>query len=233
MAIWAIADLHLSHDQEKPMDIFGPLWENHAAKIAANWRRVVGEEDLVIVAGDISWAMQLSGALADLDWLAALPGRKLLLRGNHDYWWSTITKVRAALPPGMAALQNDHYVFGEWAVCGSRGWLCPGEEGFDSEHDEKIYRRELVRLELSLESARRAGHERIIAALHYPPFNRQASPSGFTELLERYGVSYCVYGHIHDEGREKLFQGRRGGVNYIFVAADGVGFTPVPVVPAT
>jgi predicted phosphohydrolase len=230
MAIWAIADLHLSHDRAKPMDIFGPCWENHAEKIAANWRRLVGGDDLVIVAGDISWAMQLSEAAADLNWIASLPGRKLLLRGNHDYWWSSISKVRAALPPGMAALQNDHYVFEDWAICGSRGWICPGEEGFDSEHDEKIYRREIGRLELSLESARLAGRERIVAALHYPPFNRQGSPSGFTELLERYGVSYCVYGHIHDEGRDRLFQGERGGVNYIFVAADGVDFTPVPVI---
>ena len=230
MAIWAIADLHLSHDRAKPMDIFGPCWENHAEKIAANWRRLVGGDDLVIVAGDISWAMQLSGAADDLNWIAALPGRKLLLRGNHDYWWSSISKVRAALPPGMAALQNDHYVFEDWAICGSRGWICPGEEGFDSEHDEKIYRREIGRLELSLESARLAGRERIVAALHYPPFNRQGSPSGFTGLLERYGVSYCVYGHIHDEGRDRLFQGERGGVNYIFVAADGVDFTPVPVI---
>lgn len=230
MAIWAIADLHLSHDRAKPMDIFGPCWENHAEKIAANWRRLVGGDDLVIVAGDISWAMQLSEAAADLNWIAALPGRKLLLRGNHDYWWSSISKVRAALPPGMAALQNDHYVFEDWAICGSRGWICPGEEGFDSEHDEKIYRREIGRLELSLESARLAGRERIVAALHYPPFNRQGSPSGFTGLLERYGVSYCVYGHIHDEGRDRLFQGERGGVNYIFVAADGVDFTPVRVI---
>jgi len=230
MAIWAIADLHLSHDRAKPMDIFGPCWENHAEKIAANWRRLVGGDDLVIVAGDISWAMQLSGAADDMNWIAALPGRKLLLRGNHDYWWSSISKVRAALPPGMAALQNDHYVFEDWAICGSRGWICPGEEGFDSEHDEKIYRREIGRLELSLESARLAGRERIVAALHYPPFNRQGSPSGFTGLLERYGVSYCVYGHIHDEGRDRLFQGERGGVNYIFVAADGVDFTPVRVI---
>ncbi|HOA36172.1 MAG TPA: metallophosphoesterase [Bacillota bacterium] len=230
MAIWAIADLHLSHDRAKPMDIFGPCWENHAEKIAANWRRLVGGDDLVIVAGDISWAMQLSEAAADLNWIASLPGRKLLLRGNHDYWWSSISKVRAALPPGMAALQNDHYVFEDWAICGSRGWICPGEEGFDSEHDEKIYRREIGRLELSLESARLAGRERIVAALHYPPFNRQGSPSGFTGLLERYGVSYCVYGHIHDEGRDRLFQGERGGVNYIFVAADGVDFTPVRVI---
>ncbi len=231
MAIWAIADLHLSHDQPKPMDIFGPAWEDHAEKIAANWRRSVGEDDLVIVAGDISWAMQLPGAAPDLNWIAALPGRKLLLRGNHDYWWSSISKVRAALPPGMSALQNDHFTHEGWAVCGTRGWLCPGEEGFDSEHDEKIYLREVGRLQLSLESALGAGQSSIVAALHYPPFNRQGSPSGFTGLLERCGVRYCVYGHIHDEGRQKLFQGERAGVTYRFVASDGVGFAPVAVIP--
>lgn len=230
MAIWAIADLHLSHDQSKPMDIFGNAWENHAEKIAANWRRNVDEDDLIIVAGDISWAMQLPEALADLGWVAALPGRKLLVRGNHDYWWSSISKVRAALPPGLVALQNDHFIFEGWAVCGTRGWLCPGEDGFDEEHDEKIYRRELGRLKLSLDSALKAGQKRIIAALHYPPFNRQGDSSGFTELLERYGVKHCVFGHVHDEGREKLFQGTRGGVTYRFVASDGVDFTPVLVV---
>ena len=230
MAIWALADLHLSHDQPKPMDIFGEAWENHVEKIAANWRRVVGENDLVIVPGDISWAMELSGARPDLDWIAALPGQKLLVRGNHDYWWSSISKVRAALPPRLAALQNDHYVFGDWAICGTRGWLCPGEEGFDEAHDEKIYRREIGRLQLSLDSARRAGRSRIIVALHYPPFNRQNSPSGFTRLLEDYAVSYCVFGHIHDGGRERIFQGERGGVTYRFVACDGVDFTPVRVV---
>lgn len=230
MVIWAMADLHLSHDRPKPMDIFGKAWENHTERIAANWRRVVGEDDLVIVAGDISWAMDLAGARADLQWIAALPGRKLLIRGNHDYWWSSISKVRAALPAGLAALQNDHCAFGDWAVCGTRGWLCPGEEGFDEEHDEKIYRREIGRLELSLLHARKRGRRSIIAALHYPPFNRRNSPSGFTELLESYGVRHCVFGHIHDQGRERIFQGQRGGVTYRFVAGDGVDFTPVPVV---
>ena len=232
MTIWALADLHLSHDQPKPMDIFGKAWEDHVEKIAFNWRRLVREDDLVIVPGDISWAMDLAGARADLDWLAALPGGKLLVRGNHDYWWSSISKVRAALPPGVAALQNDHFVFGDWAICGTRGWLCPGDEGFGGEHDQKIYRRELGRLQLSLESAVKAKQSRLIAALHYPPFERWTGPSGFTELLECYGVKHCLYGHIHDPSRERVFQGERGGVCYRFVASDGVDFTPVAVVKA-
>lgn len=227
MAVYALADLHLSHDRAKPMDIFGERWDGHPRKIETNWRKTVGEEDLVIVNGDISWAMRLAEAAADLEWLAALPGKKVLVRGNHDYWWSAIGKVRAALPPGIFALQNDYFLWSDWVVCGTRGWLCPGEEGFDEAQDEKIYRRELQRLELSLDSARRAGYDRIIAALHYPPFNRQGQPSGFTALLEEAGVAACVYGHIHDEGRDRVFQGERNGVRYRFAAADGVDFTPV------
>jgi len=157
MAIYALADLHLSHNEPKPMDIFGPHWDNHPPKILANWNRVVGAGDLVIVAGDISWAMRLEEAAADLAWVASLPGHKLLIRGNHDYWWSAIGKVRRALPAGMHALQNDHFPWDGWAVCGTRGWLCPGEEGFNKEEDGKVYRRELQRLKLSLDGARRAG----------------------------------------------------------------------------
>jgi uncharacterized protein len=227
MAVYALADLHLSHNEAKPMDVFGPQWVNHTEKIFDNWRRVVTVDDLVIVPGDISWAMRLDEAAEDLARLASLPGRKLLVRGNHDYWWSAIGKVRRALPPGIHALQNDHFPWEGWAVCGARGWLCPGEDGFDSAQDEKVYRREVQRLQLSLESARGAGCSHIIAALHFPPFDRFGRPSGFTDLLEQAGVRICVYGHIHDVSREKLFQGERRGVTYRFVAADGVDFTPV------
>lgn len=209
------------------MDIFGPGWDNHPQKLRDNWNQVVTADDLTIVAGDISWAMQLSEAEQDLVWLSELNGTKLLIRGNHDYWWSSIGKVRQALPSGLYALQNDHLVWGRRAVCGTRGWICPGEEGFNSDQDEKIYRRELLRLQISLESARKCGFTEIIVALHFPPYNRQGQPSGFTELLEQYRVSTCVFGHIHDQGRERIFQGRRCDVTYCFVAADGVDFTPV------
>jgi len=226
MAVHAIGDLHLSHDREKPMDIFGPDWENHTEKIRTNWDKTVGDEDLVIVTGDISWAMHLRDAVPDLQWLAALKGTKLLIRGNHDYWWSSISKVRAHLPSSVFALQNDHFSWNSLAVCGTRGWLCPGEDGFDNDHDQKIYNREVQRLRLSLESAHRRGFTAIVAALHFPPFNRQAQPSAFTELLEQYAVKCCLFGHIHDEGRAQIFQGEWNGVDYRFVAADGIGFTP-------
>lgn len=230
MAIYALGDLHLSFGQQKPMDIFGPEWENHTEKIEENWNQLVGDEDLVIVPGDISWAMHLPEALPDLRWLAALKGTKLLIRGNHDYWWSSISKIRALLPPSVYALQNDHFPWQEWVIAGTRGWICPGEDGFDNDHDQKIYLREAQRLQLSLESARRSAPENIIAALHFPPFNRGGRPSAYTELLEQYGVKICVFGHIHDNSRDFVFQGERKGVKYRFVAADGLNFSPLLLV---
>lgn len=231
MKIFAIGDLHLSHARPKPMDIFGPHWANHTGKIYEGWKSVVGEDDLVIIPGDISWAMHLKEAEQDLDWLARLPGRKLLVRGNHDYWWSSIGKVRSALPPGIFALQNDHYTWDDLAVCGTRGWICPGDEGFENGKDEKIYQRELLRLKMSLDSAIKDGCEEIIAALHFPPFNRFNQPGGFTELLEEYRVKVCVFAHIHDSIRDTIFQGRRNSVCYYYAAADGIDFTPLEIYP--
>ncbi len=230
MAIYALGDLHLSHGQDKPMGIFGLEWENHEEKIKNNWNRLVQEKDLVIIPGDISWAMRLPEALPDLLWLSELKGSKLLIRGNHDYWWSSIGKVRAKLPGSVFALQNDHFPWQKKAICGTRGWICPGEDGFDSEQDQKIYLREVQRLQMSLESARKSSFQDIIAALHFPPFNRRNQPSDFTRLLEEYRVKICVFGHIHDQGRDYIYQGKKKGVEYRFVAADGNNFAPVLLV---
>ncbi len=227
MAIYAIGDLHLSSTSEKPMDVFGPGWKEHTAKLSANWDSLVKDSDLVIVPGDISWAQRLDEAIPDLEWVAARKGTKLLIKGNHDYWWPTISKLREKLPPSVFALQNDYFAWGNWAVCGTRGWICPGEEGFDNDQDQKIYLREVHRLRLSLERAREDSFDSIIAALHFPPFTRRGSSSDFTRVLEEYGVKICIYGHIHDNGRDSFFQGERGGVHYRFVAADGIDFSPV------
>lgn len=229
MAIYAIGDIHLSLGQDKPMNIFGSEWESHVEKIKINWEETVHKDDLVIIAGDISWAMHLADAAADLLWLAELPGAKLLVKGNHDYWWNSISKVRSALPDGIYALQNDHFIWEDYVICGTRGWICPGEEGFDSEEDQKLYLRETQRLELSLKSAAGIASANIITALHFPPFNRKNKPSIFTELLEKYAVKICVFGHIHDSGRDYIFQGIRNGVEYRFVAADGIDFTPLRI----
>jgi len=223
MKVFAIGDLHLSGVVDKPMDIFGPAWENHAQRIRDAWLGAVAPGDLVLLPGDFSWAMKLSDARADMELIAALPGTKLLLRGNHDYWWSSVTQVRAALPPGVFALQNDCFSFGGVHVAGARGWVCPGSANFLPE-DRKIYDREVLRLGLSL-GALPAGGRRI-AMLHYPPFNESRASSGFSEQLERAGISLAVYGHLHGKSCRSGFEGVRNGVEYALVSADHIGFAP-------
>ena len=223
MQIYAIADLHLSLTSEKPMDVFGEAWRGHAEKLERNWRERVQKDDLVLIPGDISWAMQLSAALPDLSFIGDLPGKKILLKGNHDYWWSAIGRVRATLPAGMRALQNDSIVEAGIGICGSRGWLCPGSSNF-SQDDEKIYLRELDRLSLSLQSLPQV--ETKIAMLHFPPFSDKDRASSFTERLEAAGVKIAVYGHLHGEANRYAFEGEKNGVYYHCVAADKLDFTP-------
>jgi predicted phosphohydrolase len=227
MALFALGDLHLSFANPKPMEIFGSVWNRHEEKIARGWQRVIGPKDLVIIPGDISWALRLAEAVPDLNWLGGLLGQKLLIRGNHDYWWSGIGKVRNALPAGVFALQNDHFPWGELAICGSRGWIVPGDKMYEPEQDDRIYKRELERLELSLASAVKAGYKQLVVALHYPPVNTKHEPSGFTELFCRYPVIKCLYGHLHGEAQHSALVGQWQGVEYFFVAADAVYFTPV------
>jgi predicted phosphohydrolase len=226
MQIYAIADLHLSLTAEKPMDVFGEAWRGHAEKLERNWRETVSSEDLVLIPGDISWAMQLQAALPDLSFIGDLPGKKILLKGNHDYWWSAIGRVRSMLPNGMRALQNDSFVEEGIGICGSRGWLCPGSSNF-SQDDEKIYLRELDRLSLSLQSLPSLPQvETKIAMLHFPPFSDKDRGSGFTERLEAAGVKIVVYGHLHGEANRYAFEGEKNGVIYHCVAADKLDFTP-------
>ncbi len=230
MAVWGIADLHLSFETDKPMDVFGDKWKNYTQKLKKSWEERVAMEDLVIIPGDVSWAMNLEETRKDFAWLDALPGTKVMVKGNHDYWWSTVKKVREALPPSIYVLQNDHLEWNGWAVCGTRGWTCPAEGGFEESRDEKIYLREQQRLEFSLQSARAAGFESIIAALHYPPFNSCREDSVFTRLLSAYGVKYCLYGHLHGEALHLAFEGEMQGVKYLFVSADALEFSPALVV---
>jgi predicted phosphohydrolase len=223
MQIYAIADLHLSLTSEKPMDVFGEAWRGHAEKLERNWRERVTQDDLVLIPGDISWAMQLSGALPDLSFIGSLPGKKILLKGNHDYWWSAIGRVRSSLPDGMRAIQNDSIVEGDIGFCGTRGWLCPGSNNFDAE-DQKIYSRELDRLTLSLNSLKPVKTK--IAMLHFPPFADKEKGSGFTERMEAAGVQIVLYGHLHGEANRHAFEGERNGIVYHCVAADKLDFSP-------
>ncbi len=222
MRLFAIADPHLSRAQPKPMDVFGGNWEGHPQAFFDRWRETVADEDLVLVPGDVSWAMRLEEALLDLEDIGALPGRKVLLRGNHDYWWPSISKLRRALPAGMYAVQNDALAVDGVVVAGTRGWVCPGSRGFTSE-DEKVYRREVERLALSLQAARRLEGRYRVVMLHFPPTNPRLEPSGFTELIGEYAPDALVFGHVH--GEEPVLTSL-DGVAVHFVAADALGFRP-------
>ena len=229
MKIWAIGDLHLSGDPPtKPMDKFGEHWHHHREQVFANWRTAVAEDDLVLVCGDFSWAISLPEALPDLQAVAALPGRKVLLRGNHDYWWSSLKKMQQALGDAYFFLQNNCYPLGAaGAVCGTRGWLLPDVEGF-SDADKPILEREVLRLELSLKAATQAGRRPEIVLLHYPPFYRPEETSPFRELLEKYQVPLCAFGHIHGaEAWQNVFQGELNGTTYRLVSCDSHQFKPV------
>ena len=223
MRVFAIADPHLSGANPKPMDIFGPNWTGHPEVFFTRWRETVNDEDLVLVPGDISWAMTLDEAMIDLKAIADLPGTKVLLRGNHDYWWPSIGKLRAALPPRMYALQNDALLKNDVVIAGTRGWTCPGAFEF-TEQDEKIYLRELERLRLSLEKASAHDGKKCVVMLHYPPTNVRLEPSGFTELIRAAQPDHLVFGHIH--GETKLELPTIGGVDINFVAADALDFVP-------
>lgn len=222
MRIFAIGDLHLSFDDriQKPMDIFGPTWENHPEKVKEYWDNGITNDDLVIIPGDVSWGLRKEEAMADFDWIHRLPGKKVITKGNHDLWWTSISKLNN-LYEDITFLQNHAFDGGNGIfVCGTRGWICPGTVDFD-EHDRKIYERELIRLKFSLEEARQRGAKTIIASLHYPPTNDKKQTSGFTEMLREYGVKTCVYGHLH--GKDAFKNGINGildGVEYRLVSLD-------------
>ncbi|MBQ6370047.1 MAG: metallophosphoesterase [Firmicutes bacterium] len=240
MSIFVISDLHLSlfPGADKPMDIFGARWYDHPGRLERAWRESIKEGDTVLIPGDTSWALKLEDAKYDLDWVAALPGRKILLKGNHDLWWTGITKLNK-MYDNMTFLQNDH-VFAEGCyICGSRGWLTPDSEDF-TEADEKIYRRELLRLESSLKSAAAAreaapetasaGEAPIIGLLHYPPVSDARRYSGFQQLFEDYGVKDVYYGHVHGEdGFRTRIQGELHGVRYHLVSLDYLDAQPLQI----
>ena len=231
MKIFAIGDLHLSFDNriEKPMDVFGPSWEGHATRLKEAWLEKITDEDIVIVPGDISWGLRLEEALEDLEWLSKLPGLKVFVRGNHDLWWQSIGKINK-LHENMIFLQNNCFMLDDGtAICGSRGWTCPGSEEF-SEQDQKIYDREIIRLEMSLKEAKERGARKIICALHFPPTNDKKQPSDFTRLMEEHGVSKCVYGHLHGkDGFKNALNKVLNGVDYQLVSLDYLECVPVEV----
>jgi uncharacterized protein len=223
VTIWAISDLHLSHASDKPMDVFGDHWEGHAEKIEANWRAAVADEDTVLIAGDISWGMTWEQALPDLEWIDRLPGTKLLIRGNHDYWWKKIKWMRENVPPSIRLLQNSHLAVEGKTICGTRGWTLPGPEATADPEDTRLFERERARLAMSLDSAK--DRDETIVMMHYPPF--ASTGPDFTDILTEKNVSTVVYGHLHSDDARNAFSGERDGIRYVFSSCDGIDFSPV------
>ena len=221
MNIYAISDLHLSTTADKPMDVFGGGWEGHFEKIKSDWLAKVKSDDIVLICGDISWAMDLENALKDIDFIAGLKGKKILIRGNHDYWWNGISKLRSKLPHNIYALQNDAIKIENVVFCGSRGWAVEGSPDF-VEHDRKIYLREAERFKLALKNAETLLEEgdKLVCLIHYPPFNVRREASLFTTLFEEYKVDKVVYGHLHGKEVKAYLRTNINGVEYILASCD-------------
>lgn len=223
MGLFVIGDLHLSFGSNKPMDVFGEAWTDHFKKIEADWLEKVTDGDTVIIPGDISWAMSFTEAHCDLSWIEGLPGRKILFKGNHDYWWTSHKKMTGTYET-IEFIHNGYAVYDDIALVGTRGWLCPNEVKFD-ENDEKVYKREIIRLENSILSAKKDGYTKLYGILHYPPTNDKHEPSGFTEVFERHEVKEVVYGHLHAKSNFKFgLMGEVGGVTYHLTSCDYLDF---------
>ena len=224
MKIYAISDLHLAFNKEKPMDIFGQNWKNHDKQIKENWLKVVKCEDLVLLPGDFSWAMNLADNLEELKYLEELPGTKILLKGNHDYWWETINKMNKFLETNnlktIKFLHNNSYCYEDYIICGTRGW-----EDSNGEDNLKILKRELLRLELSIQDGikKYGPDKKIIVLMHYPPFLENVNEVNFIELMEKYNVEICLYGHIHGK-TDKEKELNRSNIKFKLVSCDFLKF---------
>lgn len=225
MAIFAIGDLHFSGiPPTKPMHIFGANWENHREKILNSWQESVQPNDTVILCGDISWAMNLQTAMEnDLRSIIALPGKKVILKGNHDYWWTSLKKMEKVTENNLSFLQNNFFTDNSTAICGTRGWNLPFGDDFLAE-DQLILTRECGRLETSLKLAQAQGYKDFIVGMHYPPLYKNIVESVFTEIMEKYNVKQCIFGHVHGEDATSVFQGEKNGITYKLVAADYTKF---------
>lgn len=228
MALFAIGDLHLCLGAPKPMDVFGGAWVGYMDKLREGVS-VIGPEDTTVLLGDLSWALDLQNSAADFSWINEIPGRKIILKGNHDYWWSTAAKFyKFCNENGFSnqwILNNNHYEYNGYAICGTRGWFY--EEERSGEHDEKVFKRELMRLESSLKSA---GELQKIVFLHYPPKYKGYECTEIIELMKRYGVRQCYYGHLHGASHGLAMEGQWDGIEYHLVSADKLGFKPFMVI---
>jgi len=228
MALYAIGDLHLCLGAPKPMDIFGGAWTGYMDKLK-NGMSVIGTEDTTVLLGDLSWALDLSNAKADFAWINEIPGRKIILKGNHDYWWSTAAKFQKFCQENdfknLYLLNNNCFEYGDYAICGTRGWFF--EEERSGQHDEKVFKRELIRLEASLKAA---GDKQKIVFLHYPPRYKGYECGEILALLEKFDVRRCFYGHLHGGSHKLAMEGQWDGVDFRLVAADYLNFRPYKVI---
>ncbi len=248
MRIWAIGDLHLSFGvKDKSMDIFGPNWRGHAEKIASNWKSTIHPEDLVLIPGDLSWALKLEEAVPDLQWVHDLPGTKVLIKGNHDYWWGSLNKITGVLPPSIHLIQNNVFNWKDVTIGGARLWDTPeysfGEwidfqenpkakevdELVQEEFSEKIFNRELERLKMSLNSLNKDATLRI-AMTHYPPIGADLKPSRAAQILEQHQIQICVFGHLHNLKTDEPLFGVARGIRYILTSCDYIHFQPIAIV---
>lgn len=229
MKIFALSDFHLSFAVDKPMNVFGSNWENYEAEIAKNWQAMVGPDDVGIIAGDISWAMKMADTAADFDFIRRLPGTKIIIRGNHDYWWKSVSQIREFVGDSIKVLQNDSVTIGDTIFVGTRGWQTPERNRPQTEADKKIYDREVLRFELSLQSAGEKGDKKLVAILHYPPFNCLRDDSPFTKLCEKYHVDAVVYGHIHGKGGRSDLVCTKNGIKYYLTSTDLLQHRPVEI----
>ena len=229
MALYAIGDLHLCLGAPKPMDVFGGAWVGYMDKLK-DGLSVIQPEDTTVLLGDLSWALDLPNAAADFAWINQIPGRKIILKGNHDYWWSTAAKFQKFCAEhgfeNMFLLNNNAYEYGDIAICGTRGWFF--EEERSGQHDEKVFKRELLRLEASLKAA---GEKQKYVFLHYPPRYKGYTCPEILNLLEQYDVRRCFYGHLHGGSHKLAMEGLWDGVDFRLVAADYLNFCPYRIFP--
>lgn len=222
MALYVIGDLHLSLKSNKPMDVFGSGWKDYVNRISEGFSGL-NDDDVTVLCGDNSWGMDLNEAEDDLIFIDRLPGKKIMLKGNHDYWWSTASKMRVFFEEKgiktLDILHNNCHFFNELAICGTRGW-------FEGEGDRKVFDRELIRLRTSLAAA---GAREKLCFLHYPPRYAGGGENEFTQLMREFGVKRCYYGHLHAEGHRQAENGERGGIEYRLIAADYLGFKPMKI----
>jgi uncharacterized protein len=246
MNIWAISDLHLCFGTpEKSMETFGDPWRNYTEKIKEKWLAKIKKTDLVLICGDISWASNLDNAKRDFDWIGSLPGTKVIVKGNHDYWWSSITKVRQALPSSMHAIHHDSFDINSISICGARMWDCP-DFNFDGyidyienpkknksvvltkEQSIKIYQREIERLKVSLDALNKHAKIKIVMT-HYPPISADLDENELTKLFKDYDVNIVIFGHLHNVRKDTLPFGTKDDIRYVFSSCDYLDFSPVKI----